>query len=302
MKMNITPLSPHFGVSIENIDLSNSISNEEILSLEDVFYKYHLLVFKNQHLSDIEQLKFTEYFGKLEVFPEADKTKESSKTYHVANVSIEGTHLKDTDEQVVYQKVNQRWHTDSSYRFIPSKASLMYGIEVLPDEAKGGETEFANMFLIYDSLDESLKEMIEPLHMVHYYEFGRRLFPELPPVSEFEKENVPPVSHPLVRLHEDRNNKKSLFFTSNAGNEIGGMNQSDGALLHKKLLEIVNASPYLYKHRWAKGDLVMWDNRCLLHRAVPYDMNNYRRVFRRTTVGGNSAIKGPYITPSKIAL
>ena len=76
----------------------------------------------------------------------------------------------------------------------------------------------------------------------------------------------------------------------------------DYSLLHKKLLEIVNISPYLYKHRWEKGDLVMWDNRCLLHRAVPYDMNNYRRVFRRTTVGGNSAIKGPYITPSKIAL
>ena len=136
--------------------------------------------------------------------------------------------------------------------------------------------------------------------MVHYYEFGRRMFPELPPVSTFEKENVPPVSHPLIRLHDDRNNKRSLFFTSNAGNEIGGMSQEDGSALHKKLFKLVCDSDYIYKHRWEKGDLVMWDNRCLLHRAIPYDMNKYRRVFRRTTVGGQTAIKGPFLTPSSL--
>ena len=80
------------------------------------------------------------------------------------------------------------------------------------------------------------------------------------------------------------------------------MKQEEGGFLHSHLVDIVENSSFKSKHRWEKGDLVMWDNRCLLHRAVPYDMNNYRRVFRRTTVGGNSAIKGPYITPSKIAL
>ena len=246
----INSLSDHFGISIDNIDLSKDLTNDSIETIEKLFFDHHVLVFKKQNLNDEEQLRFTEYFGDLEIFPEANKTKDSSKTYHVANVTLEGKHLTDKDEQVIYQKVNQRWHTDSSYRFIPSKASLLYGIEVLPHEAEGGETEFANMYLIYDSLEDSLKEKLEPLHMVHYYEFGRRMFPELPPVSTFEKENVPPVSHPLIRLHDDRNNKRSLFFTSNAGNEIGGMSQEDGSALHKRLFKLVCDSDYIYKHRW----------------------------------------------------
>lgn len=290
----------NFGVIIDEIDLSNNLSNEDILEIKDLFFNKHILVFKNQNLSEKEQLKFTENFGELEIYPEADKTNDSSKTYHVANVSLDGKHLTDKDEMSLYQKVNQRWHTDSSYRFTPSYASLLYGIEVLPDLAEGGETEFVNMFKVYESLEDSLKLKLECLHMVHYYEFGRRLFPELPPLSTIEKQNVPPVSHPIIRLHPDRNNKKSLYFTANAGNEIGGMSQKKGEDLHKLLVDIVSKSPYRYKHRWQKGDLVMWDNRCLLHRAIPYDMNKYRRVFRRTTVAGLGAIKGSFLDPTKL--
>ena len=289
-----------FGIEISKIDLSSSLSNDEITNIKKLFQDFHLIVFKEQNLNDDDQLKFTEYFGELEEFPEADKTKESNKTYHVANVTVEGKHLTEEDDQVIFQKVNQRWHTDSSYRFIPSYASLLYGIEVLPDEARGGETEFVNMFKVYENLEDNLKTKLESLHMVHYYEYGRRMFPNLPPVSAFERENIPPVSHPIIRLHPDRNNKRSLFFTANAGNEIGGMKQEEGASLHSHLVDIVENSSFQYKHRWEKGDLVMWDNRCLLHRAIPYDMNKYRRVFRRTTVAGSSAIKGPFLNPENI--
>ena len=290
----------NLGAIIDDIDLSNTLSDKDILEIKDLFFNKHILVFKNQNLSEEEQLKFTENFGNLEIYPEFDKTNDSSKTYHVANVSQDGKHLTDNDEMSLYQKVNQRWHTDSSYRFTPSYASLLYGIEVLPDSAEGGETEFVNMFKVYENLEEPLKLKLESLHMVHYYEFGRRLFPELPPISTYEKKNVPPVSHPLIRLHPDRNNEKSLFFTANAGNQIGGMSQKEGEDLHKSLVDIVSKSPYRYKHRWQKGDLVMWDNKCLLHRAIPYDMNQYRRVFRRTTVAGLGAIKGPFLDPAKL--
>jgi len=293
-------LSDCFGVELSKIDLTLNLSIEEINNIKKLFQDSHLIVFKDQSLNDDQQLKFTGYFGELEEFPEANKTKQSPKTYHVANVTLEGKHLSEKDDQVIFQKVNQRWHTDSSYRFIPSFASLLYGIEVLPDEALGGETEFVNMFQVYENLEDDLKTKLEALHMVHYYEFGRRMFPNLPPVSAFERENIPPVSHPVIRLHPDRNNKKSLFFTANAGNEIGGMKQEEGALLHSHLVDIVENSSFKYKHRWEKGDLVMWDNRCLLHRAIPYDMNKYRRVFRRTTVAGSTAIKGPFLNPEVI--
>jgi taurine dioxygenase/alpha-ketoglutarate-dependent 2,4-dichlorophenoxyacetate dioxygenase len=196
--------------------------------------------------------------------------------------------------QSIFQKVNARWHTDSSYRSIPSLASVMYGIEVLPDDAKGGETEFTNLFAAYDALPEALKYQLEPLHMVHHYEFGRRLFAQLPPVSHAEKSLVPPVAHPVVRLHADRDDRRSLFFTTNAGNEISGMTLEDGQALHRTLASHVSKSQFCYKHRWRPNDLVMWDNRCLLHRARGYDMDRYRRVFRRTTVAGARPIRGPF--------
>ncbi|MDQ2805093.1 MAG: TauD/TfdA family dioxygenase, partial [Pseudomonadota bacterium] len=167
-------------------------------------------------------------------------------------------------------------------------------LEVLPDEAEGGETEFSDMFLAYDALPEAMKARLQPLHMVHYYEFGRRLFPELPPVSQQEREFVPPVSHPLVRVHPDRDNRRSLFMTTNAGNEISGMSLEDGQALHHQLAEHVSEPRFCYRHRWRKGDLVVWDNRCVLHRARAYDMARYRRVFRRTTVAGNGPVRGPY--------
>ena len=300
LDFQINKVSDQFGVEVIGLDVSKNLNEKDVKVLNDLFHENHVIVFRKQDLSDEEQLSFTENFGELEVYPEADKTKDSQKTYHVANVNLDGKHLTDKDEQVIFQKVNQRWHTDSSYRFIPSYASLLYGIEVLPDEANGGETEFVNMFKVYKDLEKGLKNKLEYLHMVHYYEFGRRMFPNLPPVSEFEKENIPPVSHPLIRLHPERNNDRSLFFTANAGNEIGGMTQEQGACLHKKLVDIVSDSVFKYKHRWKKGDLVMWDNRCLLHRAIPYDMNKYRRVFRRTTVAGVTAIKGPCLNPEII--
>jgi len=293
-------ISDYFGIELMGIDLYKKLKDKYIEIIKKLFHENHIVVFRNQNLTDEEQLSFTRNFGELEIFPEVDKTKDSLKTYHVANVSLEGKHLTDKDEQVIFQKVNQRWHTDSSYRFTPSYASLLYGIEVLPNEAEGGETEFVNMFKVYENLNENLKLKLESLHMVHYYEFGRRMFPNLPQVSEFERENIPPVSHPLIRLHPERNDYKSLFFTANAGNEIGGMSQEDGAALHKELVNIVSNSSFRYKHRWKKGDLVMWDNRCLLHRAIPYDMNKFRRVFRRTTVAGSGAIKGPFLDPLKL--
>ena len=287
-------INDNLGIIIEGIDLSKTLSNKNFSKINNLFFDNHIIIFKNQKLNEENQLLFTKKFGDLEIYPEADKTKKSPHTYHVANVSLDGHHLNDQDEQVIFQKINQKWHTDSSYRFIPSYASLLYSIEVLPADAEGGETEFVNMFKVYETLDSTLKNKLEFLHMVHYFEFGRRMYPELPPMNAFERENIPPVSHPLIRLHPDRNNKKSLFFTANTGKEISGLTQEKGALLHSDLVKIVNNSSYKYKHRWDKGDLVMWDNRCLLHRAIPYNINKYRRVFRRTTIAGIGPIKGPY--------
>ena len=291
----ISRISDALGAEVQGLDLSEPLGDAAFDRLREALQTHHLLCFRDQHsLDEAAQLAFTRLWGELEVFPEADKTKSASTIYNVANVSAEGEHLGADDHRSVYQKVNARWHTDSSYRYIPSFASIMLGIEVLPDEAQGGETEFSNMLLAYDALPAETREDIEPLHMVHYYEFGRRLFSELPPVSEFEREAVPPTCHPLVRVHPDRGDRRSLFFTTNAGNEVSGMSLEDGQALHQELAQHASRPEFCYLHRWRPFDLVMWDNRVLLHRARHYDMARYRRVFRRTTVAGAGPVIGPF--------
>ena len=294
----IRPTSGPLGAEVIGLDVSNPLDADTLHTIQQAFFDYHLLVFRDQVLSDTEQAFFSKQFGKLEAFPEADKTKGAIEVYNVANVSPDGEQFDIDDHRAIFQKVNARFHTDSSYRSIPSLASIMFGIEVLPDDAQGGETEFSNMFMAYDALSDSMKTQLEARHMVHYYEFGRRLFPELPPVPIEERRMVPPVTHPVIRVHPDRDNRRSLFITTNAGNEIGGMSLQEGQALHAELSEHVARPEFCHRHRWCVGDLVMWDNRCLLHRAIGYDMAAYRRVLRRTTVAGIGPILGPFTVPA----
>ena len=292
--VTVTPLGQALGAEVGGLDLSRPLTPAELDAVRGALQAHHLLCFRGQRLGSGEQVAFSRQLGPLEVFPEQDKTKGESTVYNVANVSPEGEHLPVDDHRVIYQKVNARWHTDSSYRYIPSFVSIMYAIRVLPDGTKGGETEFSNMLAAYDALPGELKARIEPLHMVHYYEFGRRLFPELPPVSHHEREHVPPTCHPLVRIHPDRGCRRSLFFTTNAGNEVSGMTMEEGVALHRRLASHVSRRELCYLHRWRPNDLVLWDNRVLMHRAKGYDMARHPRVFRRTTVAGSAPVLGPY--------
>ena len=140
--------------------------------------EHHLLCFRDQRLTDDELRLFSRQFGPLEGFPEKDKTKGKIEVYNVANVSPEGAHLPAQDPRVIFQRNNARWHTDSSYRFVPSLASILYGIEVLPEGAEGGETGFSNTLLAYDALCDDMKHRLA-LHMVHNYE-GIRVEPTCP--------------------------------------------------------------------------------------------------------------------------
>ncbi len=205
------------------------------------------------------------------------------------------------DPRVIFQRNNGRWHTDSSYRYTPSLASIMYGIEVLPEEAEGGETGFSNMLAAYAALPEDMKARLEPLHQVHSYADIRRLEPRMPAMTAEERDAMPPVTNPVIRVHPDRGYRRSLYFTSNTSLEIGGMTLEEGKALHRWLVEYVSRPEFCYFHRWRPNDLVMWDNRVLLHRAIPYDYARYRRVLRRTTVAGAGSIMGPFWPEARAA-
>ena len=291
---SIRRISPALGAEVVGLDASKPFEPHTMQAVRDAFQEHHLLCFRDQRIEDGEMIAFSKQFGPIEEFPEKDKTRDKAELYHVANVSREGEHLPEDDERVVYQRNNARWHTDSSYRFIPSLASIMYGVEVLPEGARGGETGFSNMLAAYAALPDEMKHRIEPLHQVHSYGEIRRLEPSLPPISAHERDALPPVTHPVIRVHPDRGYQRSLYFTSNTSLEIGGGTHEEGVALHRWLVDFAGRDEFCYYHRWRPRDLVMWDNRVLLHRAIEYDYARYRRVLRRTTVAGSAPIMGPF--------
>ena len=291
---SISSVSDVVGAEVVGLDVSRPLDAATIATLRQAFQDHHLLCFRDQHLSDEQLTAFSVQFGPLEIYPEEDLTKGAMEVYHVANVSQSGEHLPEDDRMVVFQRNYGRWHTDSSYRYIPSLASIMYGIEVLPDDAEGGETGFSNMLLAYKALPDDMKTTLMHLHQVHSYGEIRRLEPTIPAMSDHERNALPPVSHPVIRVHPDRDYQRSLYFTSNTSLEIGGMTLEDGKDLHGWLVDYVSKQEFCYFHRWRQNDLVMWDNRVLLHRAIDYDTAKYRRVLRRTTVAGDGPIMGPY--------
>ena len=295
----MAPVSDVLGAEIVGLDVSRPFDAETLAAIRGAFQTHHMLCFRDQVLSDAQLVAFSTQFGPLEEFPEKDHTKDKVEVYHVANVSLAGEHLAADDPAVVYQRNNGRWHTDSSYRYTPSLASILYGIEVLPDEAAGGETGFSNMLAAYDALPDGMKAKLEPLHQVHSYADIRRLEPTIPPMSVAERDAFPPVTHPVIRVHPDRGYRRSLYFTSNTSLEIGGGTLEEGKALHRWLVDHVSGPEFCFFHRWRKNDLVMWDNRVLLHRAIAYDTARYRRILRRTTIAGDQTIVGPFFPAAR---
>ena len=161
--------------------------------------------------------------------------------------------------------------------------------DITNDEKLGFKT---GLYAFHPFLDKKI--LLEPLHQVHSYNDIRRLEPGLPELTYEEKSNFPPVTHPIVRVHPDRNFRKSLYFTSNTSLEIGGMSLEQGKELHKWLVNYISQPKFCYTHKWQKNDLIMWDNRVLLHRVIPYDYAKYRRAMIRGTVEGEVPVLGPF--------
>lgn len=289
----IRPLGTALGAEITGLDLTRPLDAADAAQLRAALQRHHFLCVRDQRLDEARQVDVSLCFGPLETFPEQQKTRALPTFYNVANVAPDGSLMPASDPRLVAQKLNLLWHTDSSYRFVPSYCSLLYAIEALPEAAEDGETEFSNMFLAYEALPEATKRRIATLHMVHDYAYDYRLYPDLPPLAPGVREAFPPASHPLVRVHPDRDGHRSLFMTANTGSEIGGLTLEEGRALHAELVAHVSRPEFCLRHRWRTGDLMIWDNRCLLHRARPYDSNRFRRVARRTTVAGLGPIAGP---------
>jgi alpha-ketoglutarate-dependent 2,4-dichlorophenoxyacetate dioxygenase len=275
--LDIRRLSDVAGAEIKGVDLAQPLSDALRDAALDAFAEHHVLVFRNQDLTGDAQFAMTERFGEPEnhVFSTANGRK-SPKVHVVNNLDASG---KPSSRPFTFGSFF--WHTDKSYHAVPSFATFLHARELPPD---GGDTEFANMYLAYDALDDSTKTAIAPLRAIHSWEANRRNTGNRP-ATEAEKGERPPVSHPIVRSHPNTG-RKSLYIGIHTSH-VDGMPEPEGRRLLDALLEHATQRQFVYVHKWRPGDLVMWDNRCLLHRVVGnYDMDRYRRILHRTVVKG----------------
>jgi len=272
------PLSEVAGAEISGLDLSRPIGDALRQAILEAFVRHHLLVFRGQSLNAEQQAAFTRHFGELEEHvirrPDGSRT---PPVHTVSNLDQDGRPTK-----TPHTHGNYFWHTDKSYHAVPSLATLLHAIELPP---AGGDTEFANMVLAYRALPEARKQVLAGLKVVHSWEANRRNTGNRPATEE-EKRDRPPVTHPLARTHPDSGAK--LLYIGYHTSHIEGMDEAEGRALLFELLEHATQPQFVYRHQWRPGDLVMWDNRCLLHRAVAnYEMDRHRRVLQRTVVRGS---------------
>ena len=204
--------------------------------------------------------------------------------FRVANVDDEGKLMPPDHPTVRQLSLAQSWHTDSSYRTIPCTGALLHGVEV---SRSGGETEFTNMYLVYEALPEKLKQQVEGRKARHNFEHMHTL-QTLKPMTDEERAAVPPVLQPLVRLHPVTR-RKSLYISPIYNDEVEGMSPAAGIALIKELAEFAGQPRFVYRHRWEPDDVLMWDNRCTMHQVTAFDPRE-RRVMHRTTVVGDAPV------------
>ena len=274
--MRITPTDATVGAVVEDFDVRD-IDAATWPEVEAAFHQHAVLVFPAQQLDEDDHLAFSRWFGPLERATAVPREGQRADFTRLANVDGDGAVVVDPTSRTVKSLVgNQEWHSDSSFKRIPAKASILAAV-VVP--AVGGETEFADMRAGYESLSESQRARIENLVAQHSFAGDAYL-------TDAEREILAPVEHAIVQRHP-ATGRRSLFVGRHA-RTIVGMDVDVGRRLIDELREHACRPPRIYTHRWSAGDVVVWDNRCVLHRGRPWDMAR-ERVMRRLTIAGDTA-------------
>lgn len=271
----VDPLSPVLGASITGLDLREPLSEATQRAVYDAFVRYHVLCFRDQHLDQDQQIAFTQQFGTLE--------RHISRNRNGANPLVNIVSNLGPDGKPSGKLSSTRWHTDKSFRPLPSLATVLHALVMPPD---GGETCFANTIAAYEALPEAEKAELDKLRVVHSWEISRaRAGGQATPE---EIADAPPMSHPLVRTIPETG-KKALFMGEHAA-YIEGQPEDAGYARLQQLTAHAIEERFVYRHKWRLGDVLMWDNRCLLHRANPnFDAARFPRVLQRTCLRGYAA-------------
>ncbi|MGW4325979.1 TauD/TfdA dioxygenase family protein [Nocardia sp. NPDC004573] len=279
-RYHIGPLASTFGAEVFGIDLSGPLEELVSASLVDDLLKYRVLVVRDQALSHEDHIRVSRVFGEPEIHVQDQYTVPGfAQIVTISNIHRNGVPigLYDGDNE-------QEWHTDLSFRPAMSSVSLLYSV-IAPEV--GGQTRFADTTAAYDDLPAELRTRVDGLEavhsMVHLFERQAADNPAKVPLTEAQRAQVPDVVHPLVRQHP-QTGRRSLLLGEMIIRNIVGLDESESASLLDQLHAHATAERYVYSHRWAVGDLVIWDNRATMHTASPCDHTRHQRLLYRTTV------------------
>ena len=287
MTLAITPIPESFAGEVAGIVCAAPLTAAEIAGVEAGMDRHAVLVFRDQPLDDAQQLAFTRQFGRLESYATpGDLRKPAERRLgpgiaDFSNLTAQGAIMAPDDRNWLFKLADQLWHSDSSFRPVPAKYSLLSG-RLIP--SWGADTQFADMRAAYDALDARTKAQVEDLVCEHSLIYSRAAigFTEL---TAEETAHFRPVRHRLVSVHPVTG-RKSLFLSSHAG-AIVGWTVPEARMFLRDLTEHATQREFVHVHRWRPGDLVMWDNRTTMHRARRFDADKIRDV-RRTTLAGDA--------------
>jgi alpha-ketoglutarate-dependent 2,4-dichlorophenoxyacetate dioxygenase len=281
--ITVTRLTSAFAARIDGADIGRPLDEPTWAAIRAAFDEHSVLLFRGAGLDDETQVAFSLRFGALEVTRSMNPAA-GTPFARQSNLDIKtGQVIPAEDRRMVYQLANMLWHSDSSFKSVPSLCSLLTG-RIVPPE--GGATEFASARAAYPSLPEDLKRRVEHAVVVHDFSWSRdQVRPGF--FTAEERAVYPPVRHPLVRANPV-NGRRALFLGAHASH-VDGLPIDEGRALLRTLLDHVTQPAFVYRHEWREGDLVIWDNRCVLHRATPYDAARYQRLMQRTTIAGDPA-------------
>ena len=282
MAITVFPITEHFVAEVGDVDLSKPLSRDDEDAVKAAFWKYAVLIFPEQSLSAQQHIDFAKLFGPIEtdrvLSPERSGGRLDPGFSDISNLDRTGKIWGENSRERMYKAGNRLWHTDSSFKRRPGLCSLLYAHTVVP---VGGHTEFADQRAAYDALPAETKEKLAGLIAEHSIETSR-LRTGFTDFASEEANRLPPVPQLLVRTIP-QNGRKSLYVASHAG-RILGMPADEGRALIDRLIAHCTQRQFVYTHRWRPNELVMWDNRCTMHRGRDFDDMRYVRDMRRATV------------------
>ena len=293
MAIEVTPLHPSIGAEIGGIDVAAPLGNTTLDALWQAIDRYCVLVLHNQSITDAQLKSFAARFGDLEIGRGAlqggKRRLDIPEIGDISNLDVDSNIRARDDRRRLDSLGNRLWHTDASYMPVPVVLGMLFAVAVPPASALGGgETEFADMRAAYDALPDDMKAAIDGLVIEHdiFWSRGQIGFTDFQPG---EREKYPPSPQKLVRRHPG-SGRKTLYLSAHASHVVGWP-VADGRLLLQDLNTHATQRQFVYSHKWAEGDLVIWDNRCTMHRGRPHDETAPRDLRRATTLDSGSTLE-----------